>query len=140
MNDGAGLTVVELIMVVVIMGAISGFAIPNYVKSVETAHVREAEMHLRNIHAAQKLRRIHFGLYYPMDTSMYGVADINGALRLNLIENGLTYTCTGNGPLSDTYSCSADRDGGGYTLTVTQDPLSSSNPSCTGAECAALGY
>ena len=140
MNDRAGLTVVELIMVVVIMGAITGFAIPNYVKSVESAHVQDAESQLLSIHAAQERYYIHYGYYWPLDTNSFGVSDINGNLYLSIIENGLTYACTGSTMAPGFYTCSAARDGGGYTLTVTQDPLSSSNPSCTGTDCASVGY
>ena len=122
---------VELIVVVIIMGAIAGFAIPNYVKSMETARAQDAEFQLQTIHAANEIYEARIGNIWPSDTNTYAVADINSNLGLNIIEDGMTYTCTGNPP--GAYSCSAARDGGSFTLTVTEAALSGSNPSCSGS-------
>ncbi len=131
-RDGRGFTVAELIVVVIIMGAIAGFAIPNYTRSVENAHYQDAVLQLKAIHSAQQIYKVRSGQYWPTDGSTHYVSDINNDLNLNVIEDGVTYACASSDPAVG-FSCQAQRDGGAFTVSVDQTALSTSNPSCTGS-------
>ncbi len=126
---GNGFTLMELMVVVTIVGIIAGFAIPNYAKSVERAHRKDAENNLMIIHAAQQL-------YAANNASAYwaggNLAAINLNLGLNIIANGMTYTCAGGGAA---FNCTAVRVGGwAFTVTVNQGAIvpGGGNPSCGG--------
>jgi prepilin-type N-terminal cleavage/methylation domain-containing protein len=112
-------TLIELMVVVVILGVVAGFAIPNYTKSVERSHRKDAESNLRMIHAAQQM-------YAARNNDAYwtggNVGTINSNLQLHIVPNGKTYSCTGGGA---TFSCTAVR--GAWTVTVTQ---ASTTPTC----------
>ena len=125
-------TIVELIVVVIIMGAIAGFAIPNYTRSVENAHYQDAILQLKAVYSAQQIYKARSGQYWPTDGSVHYATDINNDLNLSLIEDGIAFSCTSSDPATG-FSCQADRDGSVYTVTVNQSALSGSNPSCTGS-------
>ncbi len=112
-------TLVELMVVVVILGVVAGFAIPNYTKSVERSHRKDAESNLKMVHAAQQM-------YAARNDDSYwsggNLAAINSTLQLNIVANGKTYTCTGGGTA---FSCTAVR--GAWTVTITQ---ASTTPTC----------
>ncbi|HOY09884.1 MAG TPA: type II secretion system protein [Candidatus Omnitrophota bacterium] len=124
-------TIVELIVVVVVMGAIAGFAIPNYTRSVENAHYQDAVLQLKAIHSAQQIYKARSGQYWPTDGSTHYAYDMNNDLNLNLIEDGITFSCASAAPATG-FSCQAERTGSSFTVTIDQAALSSSNPSCTG--------
>ena len=124
-------TITELIVVVIIMGAIAGFAIPNYTRSVENAHYQDAMLQLKAIHSAQQIYKARSGQYWPTDGSTHYATDINNDLNLNLIEDGVAFNCSSSDPAAG-FSCQAIRDGSAFTVTLDQSALSSSNPSCSG--------
>ena len=128
-------TLTELMIVVVIVGVIAGFAIPNYTRAVERAHLRDAVVQLTTVHAANQIYRAENEKYWPL-VSGQDLAAINAALSLSIIANGMTYTC--GGVLAGTsFTCTAVRDppAASFTVTVTEAPVSSSNPSCTAGAC-----
>lgn len=131
-------TLTELIITVVIVGVIAGFAVPNYRKSVERTYYQDAVMQLRSIHAANKLyaARDDDGDYWPPANNQ-DVTTINNNLSLNIMGNGMTYTCgIGAGPAGSTFTCTAVRfPGSAFTVTVTQADLSAANPACTAGSC-----
>ncbi len=133
LTENKAFTIVELIVVVIVMGAIAGFAIPNYTRSVENAHYQDAVLQLKAIHSAQQIYKARSGQYWPTDGSTHYAYDMNNDLNLNLIEDGITFTCASSDPATG-FSCQAERDGASFTVTVDQTALSGSNPSCTG-EC-----
>ncbi|MFA5261292.1 MAG: prepilin-type N-terminal cleavage/methylation domain-containing protein, partial [Candidatus Omnitrophota bacterium] len=69
-------TIVELIVVVIVMGAIAGFAIPNYTRSVENAHYQDALLQLKAIHSAQQIYKARSGQYWPTDGSTHYAYDM----------------------------------------------------------------
>jgi prepilin-type N-terminal cleavage/methylation domain-containing protein len=125
-------TIIEIIIVIIIMSAIAGFAIPNYLKSVRKARVNDAKTQLTALYSAQAIYRARTGFYWPTDGLNKTTADINDALNLNLIENGSQYTCDA-GADADSYTCGASIGDGTCTLVLTQDPLSDTNPSEQGS-------
>jgi len=84
-------TLIELLLVIVVIGIITGIAIPNFVKAREHAFENEARASLRLIIAAQRSRRMETNNYY---TSIAGataecpagghICNINAQLRLLL--------------------------------------------------------
>jgi len=118
-------------IVVVIIGIIAAFAVPNYTRAVERAHLRDAIVQLTNIHAANQIYRAENNEYWPSTSTSQDLAAINAALDLGVIANGMTYTCVGV-PAGTSFTCTAVRDppAASFTVTVTH---ASSNPSCTGA-------
>ena len=124
----------EIMAVVVIVGIMAVFAIPNFSKTVEKSHEQDAVTQLIALHGANEVYRAQNGVYWPPD-DLTGdtVAKINAALGLNLIESGMTYLCITNGlPYGQTYYCRATRvPSGSFMVTVTQAPLSTGNPLVT---------
>ena len=113
----------ELMIVVVLLGIMAAFTIPNFTKSLDKAYARDARINLMTIHAAQKIYQAQNGTYWPAGGDL---AAINTNLRLNVIANGVTYTCEGGGPAA--FTCAAVR--GSLSISVDQSPLSTTNPEC----------
>lgn len=128
-------TIMEILIVVIIIGVIAAFAIPNYGKSVAQSRLQDAILQLSAIRTANQVYYARTGSYWP-PSGTENVAAINSNLSLNIIENGQTYSCTGTGA---TFSCSAvtlPLGPSSFTTTVTQAPLSTTNPQCTsGTTC-----
>ena len=105
-------TMMELIMVVVIVGMIALFAIPNYNNAVSKSYQRTAKNNLLIMYSAQSILRTG-GTAYP---ACADVAACNTALTLSVIPNGVNYSCT---KTTDTFDCRASRTDGSFTLKVT---------------------
>ena len=101
-------TMIELIMVVVVIGMVAMFAIPNYTKSVNKTYVRTGKNNLMIMYSAQKIKNTGGILYQSCGST----AACNAALELSVIGNGIDYTCTGTGgpPVTGFY-CYASRAG-----------------------------
>ncbi len=119
-----GFTLTELIIVVVVLGIMAGFAIPNYTKSIDRAYRKDGTVNLTAIYAAQQIYSNNNNGSYWTPSGGGGVADINASLGLGILSNNLTYSCSGGGA---TFSCTATR--GTMTLKVTD---ASATPTCSG--------
>ncbi len=120
-------TLIELMVVLVIVSVVATFAIPNYTKSVERSHRKDAESNLMVIHAAQQMYAAR------NDNAYWGTGNlvaINSNLGINVLANGMTYACAAPGVSPPTFSCSAMRSG--WTLTITS---ASTTPACTAGTC-----
>ena len=126
-----GFTLTEIMVVVIAIAIMAAFAIPSYTKTVERAHLRDSITQLSTIYAAHEIYKTQTGGYWP-DGTVEGLASINSNLGLNILANGMVYTCEGD---QFSFSCSAVRQPPAptFTLTLTDAVLSSSNPSCSGA-------
>lgn len=132
---GKGFTLMELMVVVIIIGVIAAFAIPNYSRSVQKAHERDRLVHLTSIHAANLLYRSYDGDYWDTGGADQDLAAINSTLSINIIANsGTTYNY--NSANGSSYTATADWDV--YTLQVTQASISSTNPCCATDNCLAV--
>ena len=127
-----GFTIMEILVVVIIVGIIAGFAIPNYGKSVEQGYLQDAMIQLSAIRSANQLYYAKTSTYWPPTSDRY-VSAINTSLSLNIIENGLAYECDPGGVVNQTFTCTATRTGGAFTVTVDEAPLSTTNPDCSGS-------
>lgn len=136
-QNNKAFTLTELMIVVIIIGVMASFAIPNYSKSVERAHRKDAETQLSTIWSADQIYRSQNGQYWPSGGSN-DITAINNTLGLGIIPNGMTYNCTGGPPTVPnpfgTFTCTAVRQppAASFTITVTQAQIDSSNPSCGG--------
>lgn len=129
-------TLVEILIAVVIIGAMAGFALMKYSRAIECTRVGDAKNQLGSIHTANRIYFAKTNNYWPQSSSSQDLTAINSNLGLAIISNGLTYSCDGNG---SAYSCSAQKAGGSYLITVTQANLDNIyNPICTG-QCPPCG-
>ncbi|NIO22360.1 MAG: prepilin-type N-terminal cleavage/methylation domain-containing protein [Candidatus Aenigmarchaeota archaeon] len=64
LRDSTGLTLVELIIVIVIVGTLAAIAVPLYSHYTETAKVREALGMIKAIRTSQKLESVKTSKYY----------------------------------------------------------------------------
>lgn len=128
-----GFTLIEIIMVVVIIGLMAIFVIPNYNKSIAKSYERAGNNNLTIIYSAQKIKyNGGSGYQAAADTSA-----VNAALSLGIIGNGMDYscTCTNCAASNATFTCSAARTGGSFTLRITD---SASTVCCSAGSCPSV--
>jgi len=130
-----GFTLLELMVVVIIIGIIAGFAIPNYNKSMQKAHERDILTQLTSIHAANLLYRSYDGKYWNTGGVDKNMAEINSALSINIIANGGT-TYNYNSANGSVYEAIGTWDS--YTLKVTEAAIDATNPCCDSGSCLAV--
>lgn len=82
-----GVTLIEILIVVVIVAILTSLAIPSFVRTVEKARDKEAKTVLKLVRTGEKIYRLEHPNYYPYDAPPYiedDVLDINTSLRLDL--------------------------------------------------------
>ncbi len=122
-----GFTLMELMIVVVIMGIIAAFSIPNYSKAVERSYERDGMVNLMAIYTSQKI-------YYNNNNTYAGgknISELNASLELGLISNGMSYACNAS---SVAFECTATR-GNTFILKVNKE---TANPCCAGGDCPSI--
>ncbi|OGX09021.1 MAG: hypothetical protein A2Y06_02200 [Omnitrophica WOR_2 bacterium GWA2_37_7] len=107
--NNKAVTLMELIVVVVLIGLIAAFTIPDYKKSLQRSDEKEAINNLAMVWEAMKIYRVKTGDFVTQDLA--GVADINQLLKINIIESNMDYSCTYNGGAS-LLVCDADSPDG----------------------------
>ncbi len=130
-----GFSLVEMIIAVIIVGVIAAFAIPKYTKYIGRTYSDDAFNQLTAIHNANNEYYLKSKpkSYWPGSAGSYNVTAINTNLGLNVIENGMTYSCSGT---TSTFTCTAVRSASNpFTITITEAPVSTTNPSCTSGAC-----
>lgn len=131
MNQNKAFTLTELMVVVILIGIIAAFALPNYNKSIAKAHERDAVVQLMAIHAASLIYHAQADTFPDISS----LEQINTELGLNVIPNGMDYVYSSSIP--DEFTATAQWTGTDvFTVRINQsaidqDPLSSSpNPCC----------
>lgn len=96
MKKSKGLTLLEIIVVIVIIGIIIILGISGYLKTIERSKDKEATASLDAISAGQRIYKLHYGYYYPGSSGpvVNNLAYINGNLGLNLIEQQWNFSIT----------------------------------------------
>ena len=135
----------EVILVVVILGVMAGYAIPQYqnayLKAVEKRHTAMAVA----IYGASQIYYSKHGNQYPDLWGAYNMADVNSTLGLNLSMEGIYYFGYWSpSPLHDRFSAEIKYgntgDPGYFNICITQHPLGNTdpNPCCVSGYCPTL--
>jgi len=111
-GNNRSFTLLELIVVVIIMGVISGFALASYLSIVENSKEREAAVYLKSIYVAYEMFRADTGEYPSgAGSTLTGAAEINAEFgnRINLptADIGLQFECSTID--AETFLCNAYR-------------------------------
>jgi len=86
-------TLMELIVVIVILSIIAGFAVTSYQKSILKSIEQSAKMNLMTLEAALVIYNAQAGEYWSVGCD-FGVSDvdtINAGLDIKMLEGKLTY-------------------------------------------------
>ncbi len=118
-------SLMELMVVVVVVGVVAAFGIPNYQRSLNISIAKDAVANLKLIAAAQQVYYARNNSYYP-SAGTVNLFNINSNLHLNILEQqGISYSCNSVAP-----QCSATRTGWTYSVT-----LPTTLPVCTAGTC-----
>ena len=109
-----GVTLVELIIVVILIGVIASFAVPGYLGAKERAEGRSAAVMLKMIQAAEKMKKLETNLYAACTDR----ADCNTKIDLDLPDDGWAYAVAVAGGFSATAVKAIS--GGTCTYTITE--------------------
>lgn len=137
-HNSLAFTIVELMVVVVIVGLMAAFAIPNYQKSVRKAHERDAMRVGGMLHEGLQLYYAREGGFLPGTDLDLDTLNSSLGLSLNVNELEVDYDQVS----ADEYTLSiAWQEAGSYIfdIQVTQKQIDSNNPCCiTGYTCQLL--
>jgi type IV pilus assembly protein PilE len=93
-----GITLIELLIVVVIVGILAAIAIPMYTGYMQRARRADAKTSLEQVRAAQEMRRAESGSYtadlVALQTSFGGPAATVGDYAITMVATTATYTGT----------------------------------------------
>ena len=133
MNNTKAFTLTEIMVVVILIGIIAAFGIPNYQKAVDKAHERDAVIQLTALHAANRVYQAQVGTYL-VGTNL-DIDDINSGMGINLIANELDYLYNSDGT---TFTATATYRS--FTVGVTESAIvKDTNPYCvTPGTCPSL--
>ncbi|MBU3934261.1 MAG: type II secretion system GspH family protein [Candidatus Omnitrophica bacterium] len=119
----AGISLIELIVVVTVIGILASIAIPNFIKTMETTKAREAISSLGQIRAGEIIYRSEENTYWPAGSTESNVATINSQLRLSLDTRELNWDYYVTATTS-TFTATARRKSGrneNKTITIDED-------------------
>jgi len=125
-----GFTIMELMVVVILIGIIAAFAIPNYSNALARSHERDMRIQLQVMHAANQIYRAGTGNgdFLDIDCVNCLTAVINTTLSINVLPNNTVYDYGGDGT---TFTIKAIWGPDNLTVEIDENPLSTTNPGCT---------
>ena len=132
MNKQA-MTIMELMVVVIIVGIIAAFAIPNYTKANNRAEERQMIINLRSIITAEEIYKAQEGNYWPagayaVPTGNQGMPQLNTDLKLNIVTSGTKYTYACNSGVAQQFVCYASYSPGAFAWQLyTSDTIAHGN-------------
>lgn len=140
-----GLTLMELMIAIVIVGIMAAFAIPSYTKAVNKAEERQMMTNLRAIVAAQEIYKAQNGNYWPAHvlvapTANQGIAAINAALKLNILTSGTKYNYRCLSSANQTYQCYANYSPGALAWQLHTNNAVSQNTTYASQVCCDSAY
>jgi len=95
MNSQKGITLIELLAVIVIVGILAAIAIPTYTGYMVRARRADAKTALEQFRAAQEMRRAERGVYSVDITELrttWGVPAVAGDYGINFDDGGAVLT------------------------------------------------
>ncbi|MCK5180599.1 MAG: prepilin-type N-terminal cleavage/methylation domain-containing protein [Candidatus Omnitrophica bacterium] len=130
-------TLTELLIVVVLLGVVAAFGVPNYTKGVNRSKEKDAVANLEMIRETVRLHISREGGTPP--PALANVAAINSTLHLNIIEQeGNTYECL----VQNIYTCRATNKCPATSVTIWQVQFqldtNEGDVSCSFATCPTL--
>ena len=115
-------------VVIIIIGILATFAIPNFFKAIETTKVREAISSLEQIKAGEIIYYNEEYTYWPRGSTQSNVAIINRRLRLFLDTRELNWDYYATASARTSFTATAKRQSGAYVnQTVSIDQSGSLN-------------
>ena len=110
LKDAKGFTLIELSVVIVIVGVLSGVAVPTFLNQIRRSRAAEAQSGLATVSTASEIYRFDNGNYPPAVGDIEASGDLeitwaNLAPNFDLTDNaaddaseteGMTWTATGN--------------------------------------------
>ena len=87
-----GITLIEIMIVLFIIGVLATITIPNFVPARERAMDREAAANLRQMSAAERIHELEADNYYPSVGTQSNIGLINNNLRLDLTDTNWVYS------------------------------------------------
>jgi len=131
MSSRKGMTLMEIIVVLIIAGVAAAFFLPNYTKPTEQARAANAWNNLLAIYSAEQNYYNNYGSYYFSPSSANDVTGINSKLSLNIQDDGTyKYWCY-SGALTN--NCQAKRlnsTGFPYITLYLGQAIPCTSPSC----------
>ena len=127
------MTIMELMVVVIIVGIIAAFAIPNYTKANNRAEEKQMIINLRSIISAQEIYKAQKGNYWPagayaVPTGNQGMPQLNTDLKLSIIIPGTKYTYACNSSANQQFVCYASYSPGAFAWQLyTSDAIAHGN-------------
>jgi len=124
-------TLIELMIVVVVLGIIAGFGIPNFNKSQSRVDERDGEYNLGTIAQSMEMYKVRNNDMYPLGVNLDNVGAINTTLYLGIIGQNMVYSCTGDGSI---YTCTANPNDYTWNIEVSNTdlgvPACAAGPAC----------
>ena len=122
MKNTHAFTLLEVIVVMIIIGVVVGFAIPGFQGSINQGRANDAQNALLSIYSAQLSRNANGTGFYTASASCSAstVTDdgsLNSTLGISIVRNNSAFCCTtvsGDGG----FTCYADLTSGGFKMRV----------------------
>ncbi len=114
--NGAGFTLLEIVIVVTILGVMAGLAIPGYTNQMEQSRANEAQVNLNTIYLAEKIYRVNNGTYWAGGANPT-IAAINTNLSIDPATPEfypITGIVAGGAGIATSFTATATRNGGGW--------------------------
>jgi prepilin-type N-terminal cleavage/methylation domain-containing protein len=135
MRHKSAFTMVEIMVVIILIGIMAAFAIPNYSASLRRANERDMGRNLIFLRDALMVYHAGQGTFPTADLTT--INDINTALDTHIIPNGKAYYYVGDAN-PNTFMLNATwASPGGSTLelSIDQAPADTNNPCCGMGSC-----
>ena len=126
----------ELMVVLVLISIIAGFALPNYRKAIRRAHERDAIAQLSLIYGANAIYFTKNSQYIP--TGAGDIDYINTTLGLSVISNGMVYGYNRSAANRFTAASQWVDEGNSFTVRIDESFIQPGNPCCSNGVCPTL--
>ncbi|MCX5701417.1 MAG: prepilin-type N-terminal cleavage/methylation domain-containing protein [Candidatus Omnitrophica bacterium] len=113
-RDG-GVTLTEILVVIIIIAILAALALPQFTASRERALSREAKANLKLISVAEKIYRMREGFYFPFENVTTDRDVIAENLKVNLTEANWDYSIDATNPNLEEFNAFANRTTGPYS-------------------------